>query len=394
MGRLKMASRDIKVGIFVLFSLLVLGVLIFMIGSERRLFQKHTDMKTAFKDVQGLSQGSPVRMGGVDIGRVVDVHYGKDTRDHTIYVDMTVVSKEAKRIRADSVASVEGKGLLGDKMVVITPGSLEQPRIAEGEVIPSEESQDITEIVGDLKKAAAGVERVIVNLEKTTGALADKRFTEDVKGAMHHLTRILQSLDQGEGYVGDLLHDPAEAKNLSETVASINRSAQQLEGLLADSRAVVQRVERGPGFAHEVVYGESGSQALSQVGGAAEEVALALRGVRNGDSLAHNLLYKEESAEMVEKLNRASSDLASITADLREGKGTLGAFLTDPSVYEDIKVLLGNVGRNRSLRALVRYSIRQDEQTGRVRDPKIDDGSTDNGAGEPTEATSASVTPP
>jgi hypothetical protein len=37
-------------------------------------------------------------------------------------------------------------------------------------------------------------------------------------------------------------------------------------------------------------------------------------------------------------------------------------------VYEDIKVLLGNVGRNRSLRALVRYSIRQEEQAGRVTD--------------------------
>ena len=54
--------------------------------------------------------------------------------------------------------------------------------------------------------------------------------------------------------------------------------------------------------------------------------------------------------------------------DIKEGKGTVGALLTDHSVYEDLKILLGNVGRNRSLRALVRYSISRDEQTGRVRD--------------------------
>ena len=53
-------------------------------------------------------------------------------------------------------------------------------------------------------------------------------------------------------------------------------------------------------------------------------------------------------------------------SDVRAGKGTLGSLLTDPSVYDDIKVLLGNVSRNRSLKALVRYSIKQDEQQHRV----------------------------
>jgi phospholipid/cholesterol/gamma-HCH transport system substrate-binding protein len=45
--------------------------------------------------------------------------------------------------------------------------------------------------------------------------------------------------------------------------------------------------------------------------------------------------------------------------------------LVDPSVYEDLKVVLGNVERNKALRALVRYSIRRDgAQPGvEVRDP-------------------------
>src|SRR6187551_1301346 len=119
-----MASREIKVGAFVLISLIVMGAIIFLLGDERRLFQQHSEMRTSFKDVAGLSRGSPVRMGGVDIGRVVGVAYGKSVEDHTIFVEMLVVSDEARRIRRDSVATVEGKGLLGDKMVVITPGSM------------------------------------------------------------------------------------------------------------------------------------------------------------------------------------------------------------------------------------------------------------------------------
>jgi len=39
----------------------------------------------------------------------------------------------------------------------------------------------------------------------------------------------------------------------------------------------------------------------------------------------------------------------------------IGALLTDPSVYEDIKRLVGDLERNDILRALVRYSIRRDE---------------------------------
>jgi len=364
-----MASREIKVGAFVLISLVVMGVVIFLLGDERRIFQRHIDMRTSFKDVAGLSRGSPVRMGGVDIGRVVGVAYGENPEDHTIFVEILVVADEAKRIRRDSVATVEGKGLLGDKMVVITPGSMTSSPILEGELIQSRESQDMEAIIGKLKDAAADAGKVMQNLERTTNALAEETFTNDVKATMHHLTEVMASIDDGEGYVGRLIHSKEEADNLSTTIASFRKSAQELEGLLRSSRAVVDQVKTGPGFAHEVVYGQSGSQALAQVGGAAEELALALRGIRQGDSLAHNLLYEAESAKMVENLNRASADLSAITADLRQGKGTLGAFLTDPSVYEDIKVLLGNVGRNRSLRALVRYSIRQEEQAGRVTDP-------------------------
>jgi phospholipid/cholesterol/gamma-HCH transport system substrate-binding protein len=36
--------------------------------------------------------------------------------------------------------------------------------------------------------------------------------------------------------------------------------------------------------------------------------------------------------------------------------------LVDPSIYEDVKRVLGNVERNSVLRALVRYSIKRDDR--------------------------------
>jgi phospholipid/cholesterol/gamma-HCH transport system substrate-binding protein len=100
---------------------------------------------------------------------------------------------------------------------------------------------------------------------------------------------------------------------------------------------------------------------VAQFGGAAEELQLTLKGVREGNGIAHSVIYGDEGSQaLMQNLNAMSGDLRQIVADVRAGKGTLGALLVDPSVYEDLKMVLGNVERNKALRALVRYSIKRD----------------------------------
>jgi hypothetical protein len=65
----------------------------------------------------------------------------------------------------------------------------------------------------------------------------------------------------------------------------------------------------------------------------------------------------------------------------------VGALLVDPSVYEDLKAVLGNVERNDVLRALVRYSIKQDEKK-----PPVEVSAPS--AGAPAVGTSAKVEAP
>ncbi len=379
------SAREVKVGAFVLVALGVIGVVVFLIGEERQLFETHATLQTAFKDVQGLKRGSPVRMGGVDVGSVTNIGYGDDPNDDTIYVELEVVSEEAERIRVDSEASIEPKGLLGDKMLVITVGDQSKPAVTEGEMIRSHDTGDMEKLLKNVRVMVERADRVVENLEQTSKALADVRFHEDVRQAVRSLSSILKAVDEGDGYMARLLHDPNEAKKLSNTVSNLERASGRLDGVMTDVQSVVQRVEKGPGFAHEAIYGADGSKALAQFGGAAEEVSIALKGIREGDGLANSLLYGDEgSSQMLGNLNQMSADLRAITSDLREGKGTIGALLVDPSVYEDMKILLGNVGRNRSLRALVRYSIEQDESSESVKDP---------GAGNTTGEVEAGGTP-
>ena len=74
-----------------------------------------------------------------------------------------------------------------------------------------------------------------------------------------------------------------------------------------------------------------------------------------------------ETKDMISNLNSITNDVRVIVSNVRQGKGTVGALLVDPSICEDVKTLLGNVQRNDVLRALVRYSIKQDEKKPEVR---------------------------
>ena len=66
-----------------------------------------------------------------------------------------------------------------------------------------------------------------------------------------------------------------------------------------------------------------------------------------------------------------SDDLRVVVANVRQGKGTIGGLLVDPSIYEDLKAIVGNVERNQVLRALVRYSIKEGEQRPHAETPKV-----------------------
>jgi phospholipid/cholesterol/gamma-HCH transport system substrate-binding protein len=365
-------SREFKVGAFTLAGLLVVGLVVFLIGEERKLFESKLRYHSNFQDVQGLRRGSPVRMGGVDIGSVTEVAYGDVAEDKRIHVKMDIVKDESRRIRQDSVATIEGKGLLGDKMITITVGNQKLPQIpVEGEV-PSKEGDDMTALMAKLGTITGQVEKVVVNLEKTTSSLADEKLQGDLRGSVESMNGILKSVDGADGYVGKLIKSPEESQRLSQVMQNLETATAQLNKTTASINAILGRVEHGPGLAHEVLYGEESSKAVTQFGGAADELRLTLKGIREGNGIARSVIYGDEgSQQMIANLNQMSGDLKQIVADVKSGKGTLGALLVDPSVYEDLKVVLGNVERNKALRALVRYSIRRDgTQPGvEVRDP-------------------------
>jgi phospholipid/cholesterol/gamma-HCH transport system substrate-binding protein len=360
-------SREVKVGVFVFLGFVGAAAIIFLIGDNRSLFDPKVPFRAQFEDVQGVKPGSTVRMGGVDIGTVSRVEYPEDRKQTLIDVELSIVKREADRIRTSSRASIAPKGLLGDKMVNVTAGHPDEPAIAEGGTLLTAPAEDFTQILGRLDAMTGTAKNVLLNLEATTATFADEELRKDLSQGVRALSHILVSVDSGSGYAAKLLHDPAEAERLSNVIGNLEQTTARLDRVLAGVDEVIGRVNTGPGLAHEVIYGESGSQALARFGNAADELDRVLEGVREGNGLVHGLLFGDAGGDSAigdkvsGDLTAMSTDLRAMVGDLRQGKGTLGALLVDPSVYEDLKLLLGNVQRNQTLRALVRYSIRRDD---------------------------------
>ncbi len=363
-------SREYKVGAFVLAGMMAIGGVIFLIGEERQLFKKKVEFETSFHDVSGLTVGSTVRMGGLDIGRVTKVGYGNDTEDRKIHVTLAVLSDQAERVKKDSVATIEGKGLLGDKMLSISIGTEKTAVLPPGSPIEARESEDLAAMMGKFAALPGKVEKVVDNLERTTAALSDEGLTTDIKGVASSLNGVLGSLDRREGYLGRVLSDPAEAERLSKIASNLERTTGELSQTVAGVNQVIAQIRTGPGLVHQVLYEGDSERAIAQFGGAADELRLTLKGIREGNGVARSIIYGDDQSQaLMHNLNAVSQDLKEIVSDVRAGKGTLGALLVDPSVYEDLKLVLGNVERNKALRALVRYSIRRDDLAAPVQDP-------------------------
>ena len=356
--------RTLEVGVFV-FAAVVLGTIaVFMIGDNRRLWDPKVTVKASFNDVLGLKPGSMVRMGGIDIGSVTSVKHGDDPADAKIYVSLAIARSEARRVHPDTVAKVVNKGLLGDKMIELVGGDAKSDPVKDGTWIQSEaDPQDFGKAMGKLDSVAAKADQTMDAVKRTSEALADPKLAEDLRGSVRALRTILEGVaDNKDGAAHKLVFDPEEGRRIDRILANLEATSANAAKASADARELTARAKTGPGLVHTLVYDDKLAESTA---GTMAEVNGALRAVRTGNGLAHAVVYGDEEGsgqKVMTNLAAMSEDLKKITGDVRAGRGTIGGLLVDPSVYEDVKSIVGNVERNQVLRALVRYSIKQNEE--------------------------------
>jgi phospholipid/cholesterol/gamma-HCH transport system substrate-binding protein len=363
-------TKEKRVGIFVAGGIVVLAIAVFLIGQNRKLWQRKVQYMAVYSNVSGLRPGSPVAMGGVDVGTVAKVRYSDDPHDAHIYVTLDVVREQSERIRKPvydatgkkiihkgTVASIINKGLLGDKMVDLSLAEAGTPQLDPETPLATEEPLDLSTYVAKFDDLSQKANNVLTNLQEATGAFSDPKFTQDLKGTVGSMHDLLDGIAHKDGFAHRIIFDKAEADRIDGIMANVQSSTANLNGLLGNVNDITLQVRQGPGLAHGVIYdGEMSANAS----GSLAEIHKDLEHIRTGNGLVHSLVYGDTNTQhLMTNVDAMSDDLRAIVTNIRSGKGTLGALLVDPSIYEDLKNLLGNVERNQVLRALVRYSIKE-----------------------------------
>jgi len=361
------SKTQLRVGLFVTAALALIATLAFVVGAQQNLFTRKTEFVAIFDTVDGLRPGSVVMVAGVNVGSIDSVEFREDGR---IEVRFSVVNDAGALIRGragatagtyeegTSLVSIGSKGMLGDKLMQITVGLRALPVWDPEQPLPASTSGDLMTAATN---AMAEVESTAENLRLATDPFRDQVFSRDVARVAANVARITDMMADGNGAVQHLLTDEGTAAELDATLGNLRATSDEFARTSRSIRRIAEEIERGDGSAHALIYGDEGRVALVNIGRATDEVATLLEAVRTGEGTAHDVIYGNAGEQLIANLTRASDDLAAITADVRAGRGTIGGLLQDPSIYEDIKRLVGDLERNEILRALVRYSVRRDE---------------------------------
>jgi phospholipid/cholesterol/gamma-HCH transport system substrate-binding protein len=361
------AGTRLRVGIFVMVSLVIGASIAFAIGSQKNVFSSKTTYFAIFQDVGGLQKGNTVRVAGVNVGSVTEVIIGDagrievyfkviDNATHLIRGEPTEVWTE--ELPKPSFAAIGSKGLLGDRLIEITVGADELPLWDPDQAITVSVGGGIMALA---ERTLVEVEGTAHNLRLATDPFSDQEFSNDLKETARNLAKASGVIANGDGTIGRLMNDAELGRDVKGAVKELRAAGKQVARLSKNLNQVTEDIQTNDGTAHALIYGTEGADAIRNIRDTFGQLNTILTDVREGDGAVNQLIYGELGDSFMDNLQNASDDIAFLTKEAREGKGTIGALLTDPSVYEDIKRLVGDLERNDILRALVRYSIRRDE---------------------------------
>jgi len=157
-------SKAFRIGVFVVLALLCLSAGIFLIGNKEFLFSPTYRLKTDFQNVDGLNNGAEVRVGGIHEGTISRIDLPTEPGGK-LTVMMKLHSSTQNIIRKDSVASIKTEGLLGDKYLEISPGTVKAQAVQNDDFIAGEVPVDMAEQAKDLAASAkTGVEAFSDNM--------------------------------------------------------------------------------------------------------------------------------------------------------------------------------------------------------------------------------------
>jgi phospholipid/cholesterol/gamma-HCH transport system substrate-binding protein len=320
-----------------LVGLLILSVLVVLLTGGSFLQQK-VKIYAYFPDGTGLAQGSPVRVDGIEVGKVEDVGLSGSTQpNRVVKITMQVRRNLLASITVDSTAQPAADTLVGDKFIQISSGS-SALRIQPGAEIPYKSAADLTTTV-DLSQFRRNLEQmdaILTDIETARSPLGEFIMTEDMYSDLlqrvGQLEHGIQTAVNTTSSVGQALYTDALYRKVADPIARMD--------------ATLARLQSGQGTAgHFLVDNAQYDQLRAQIASVRQQVADTGR----MEYLSSPAAYDQWNRNLVDWIRKVDEFNVSpmltrtdvydnVVGFAKELQGSVADFRSDPRKFLRLKI--------------------------------------------------------
>jgi phospholipid/cholesterol/gamma-HCH transport system substrate-binding protein len=216
-------SPESKVGLFVLVGMAVLMISILMLGDIH--FRPQNYYRATFNSIEGITDKSPVKIYGVEVGSVKRVELTNDR------AEVTIALRKGIPLYKNAAMRIRSTGIIGTKFIALDPGKPEpgtpeeDQRMHSGDTITGKDTLSIDELM----------ERVAKSLDDVTGG---GKLGSNLNATMENLRHITDALNAALGRQQQSLINIV--KNVEDFSAHAKSVAEDLEDILKNSKEEVK----------------------------------------------------------------------------------------------------------------------------------------------------------
>ncbi len=232
-----------KLGMFVIIGLILFVLTIYFVGKNKNLFGSTFHLNALFRTVSGLKVGNNVRFSGINVGTVNDISLVTDT---SVMVTLVIKKDVQQFIKSDASASIGSDGLMGDKVLTISPGTVTNLPVKDNDLITSKKAIEMDDVMSSIKTSVdnagiitAQLAQFSYKMNNSKGALSklinDEEFSGSLKSTLTNLqtssgefAKFTTKMNSGKGALSKLMSDEKVGNALDSTISNLQGATKGL----------------------------------------------------------------------------------------------------------------------------------------------------------------------
>ena len=349
-----------RVGIFVVISMLILGILILTI-SGKPFFGSSYQISGQTQDASGISSGTPIKKFGLPIGRVTKVVPSPNGKGVTVWMSIQETDSNGLKQTIDTsaeMAVIGSESILGDVVINIEPLKTEEnnDQARSPTTILITKSNPIEAVLGEQGSSLmSGLDNLLnpdsdvkTNLgsaiakigpaaDAITDMFAPKPSTGEnppnLASAIQKLNKTSENIKETSNSINDMFKLKKDNPNFAETISNFNNLLGENEPRPKITfRSTLSSIEQTSGIARETFSayekipakwdGEVKGQVVELIGNVSQTVKAARKTVKRfkpeGGSLVKEALSNQKMGTDFNTINESLAGLALKVESLAE----------------------------------------------------------------------------